>query len=55
MYEVTSIIKTLFTTTDLDEALRRAECEFETRKYVEVKEIISVAPWVAYSVKILAR
>ena len=55
MYEVTTAIKTLLTTNDLDEALRRARSEFTRHNYVEVKEIVSTSPWYAKSVAIFKR
>ena len=55
MYEVTTAIKTLLTTTDKAEALAVAEKTFLTSNYVEVKEVITTSPWRAVSVKILYR
>ncbi len=55
MYEVTTITKTLLITADKDEALAFAEIAFQTRNYVEVKKVTTVAPWYADSVKILYR
>lgn len=55
MYEVTTAIKTLATTETLAGAMAIAEKAAEIFRYVEVKRIITAAPWRAESVKILTR
>ena len=55
MYEVVVGNKTVLTTNDKAEALRRAETAFQTHNYVEVKEVVTISPWYARSVKILYR
>ena len=52
MYEVTTAIKTLTTTDNLEVAMAIAEGASRTFSYVEVKQIITIAPWYAESVKI---
>ena len=55
MYEVTTITKTLATNVDEATAMAIAEKASESFRYVEVKRILSTAPWYAESVKILIR
>lgn len=55
MYEITTAIKTLATAETLADAMAIAEKAAETFRYVEVKRIITTAPWRAESVKILTR
>jgi hypothetical protein len=55
MYEITTAIKTLATAETLADAMAIAEKAAETFRYVEVKRIITTAPWCTESVKILTR
>ena len=55
MYEVTTVIKTHLVTNDKEEALRRGEELFKDHNYVEVKNVLSYAPYYAESVKIFYR
>lgn len=55
MYEVTTAIKTLATNVDEATAMAIANTAFATFHYVEVKRIVSAAPWHAESVVILTR
>ena len=55
MYEVTTVTKTLATNVDEATAMAIATTAINSFRYVEVKRILSVAPWYAVSVKILTR
>ena len=56
MYEVTTAIKTLATAVATEaEAVAIAETASMTYRYVEVKRVITTAPWYAESVRILSR
>ena len=56
MYEVTTAIKTIATKVATEaEAMEIATETFKTRNYVEVKKVITTAPWQAVSVTILMR
>ena len=55
MYQVTTVIKVLCTTADLAQAMKVAETAAQTFHYVEVKQVLTVSPWYAKSVKIFRR
>ena len=55
MYEVVTAIKTCLVTNDKEEAFRRAEELFKVHNYIEVKEVLSYAPYYAQSLKIFYR
>ena len=54
-YEVTTAIKTLIITTDLEEALKVSAEAYKTHKYVEVKKTLSERPYRSESLRILTR
>ena len=55
MYVITTAIKTIDTATNKTEAVELAKALFNSYNYVEVKEIISFAPYYSRSVMILTR
>lgn len=55
MYEVTTATKTLWTTTDRLSALAVGQALASKYSYVEVKKIISTAPYYAESVRIFSK
>ena len=55
MYVITTIIKTIDTATNETEAIELAKTLFNSYNYVEVKEIISFAPYYSRSVVIYRR
>lgn len=56
VYEVVAGNKTITPTMySLENAMKIAKKAFETHNYVEVKEIVSLHPWYARSVKIFIR
>ena len=55
MYEVTTITKTLWTTTDRLSALTVGQALSSKYSYVEVKEIVSIAPYYAKSIRIFSK
>jgi len=55
MYEVATATKTIYTTNDEKDAMFKAYAATRFYHYVEVKKVITTAPWYAKSVKIFTR
>jgi len=55
MYEVTTAIKTIYTTNDEKDAMFKAYAAARIYHYVEVKKIITTSPWYAKSIAIFKR
>lgn len=55
MYEVTTTTKTMLKTANKETAIWWAKILFNTRNYVEVKQVVTESPWYARSVLILTR